>query len=251
MTHGPGHGDRVRGVTVDADGLDVDRDVGTVDGPDELLGDHAGDPGGDLRRVVQDRPVDRARHQCPVRGVGAVGESFADRAEPPSLGRCQQPRARQAENGERRVDRGDGVRHGGSVLLVVHRGVVQSAVRLHVADSRACGCSDSLQRPDLVDDVVGQLLPGRIDEAPPEAGQVSVRHLGPEPYVVRSRPADGAGQRAGVTRMESARHVGARDEAEHRLVVAEHPSPERLPDVAVQIHRDPPAHSADRPVRDL
>ena len=61
---------------MDADGVDVQRDRGSVACDDARLGDHADGAFDDQREVVDDGAGTRARRQRAVRFVGAIGESF-------------------------------------------------------------------------------------------------------------------------------------------------------------------------------
>ena len=119
---------------------------------------------------------------------------------------------------------------------MVHDRVVQRAVRLDVSDGRARHATEAVEGADLVDDIVGQLPRRHVDEPATEPGQVAVGDLGPDDDSVldrtRARPAQGGG----VTGVEAAGHVGRRDEREHGVVVAQHPPPERLAQVGVEVH---------------
>ena len=94
---------------------------------------------------------------------------------------------------------------------------------------------DRLQRADLVDDVGNQVLGGDVDEAPAEAGQVAIAHLRSDANAAfGGRPADPQ-QPGGIPGVEAARHVGAGDDLEHGVVVAEAPDAKAFAQVGVEI----------------
>ena len=113
-----------------------------------------------------------------------------------------------------------------------------------IGDRTAGSVGDGLESADLVHDVVGQFGPRGVDEASPEACEIAITHLCADADAVLACAATGARQRARIACMESARDVGAGDHLEYRVVVAELPPAERLPDIAVEI--DTSAHATVR-----
>lgn len=79
-TYGAGARDGAGGVTVQQDGVALDRDVVAAHGPDDALGHHADGAPRDLLRGGDDRAGLAARHQGAVVLVGTVGD--ADDADP-------------------------------------------------------------------------------------------------------------------------------------------------------------------------
>ena len=121
-----------------------------------------------------------------------------------------------------------------------HHGVVERAVRLEVADAGAARAGERVERPDLVDDVGHELRRGHVDEPAAEAGEVAVADLGAHGDAARrGGPAHGQEHRR-VAGVEAAGDVDARDDLDHRVVVAELPATEGLPDVGVEV--DGPRH---------
>ena len=93
-----------------------------------------------------------------------------------------------------------------------------------------------LQGADLVDDIGRQVLGRRVDEATAESSQVAIAHLRADPHPpLRGRTARPR-QRCGVPGVEAARHVGAGDHVEHRVVVAEQPHPEAFAQIRVEVY---------------
>jgi hypothetical protein len=131
-----------------------------------------------------------------------------------------------------------GVDHRPSLLLVVHDRVVQGAVRLDVAHPGPVHPAQGLQRPELVEHVVGQLSGADVEEAAAEPGEVAVAHLGPDHDPPGHREPAGVPQRGGVPGVEAAGHVRAGHAGQHGLVVAQGPVAEGLADVTVQVHTD-------------
>jgi hypothetical protein len=122
----------------------------------------------------------RARHERRLRGVPAIDEELPHGAQSGRLGGGEEHRAGQAEHRQRRVVGADGLHDGRGLLLVVHDGVVQRAVRLDVAHAGAGHPAHAVQRSDLVDDVVGQLLGGDVEEPAAEPGQIAIADLRPD-----------------------------------------------------------------------
>ena len=114
-------------------------------------------------------------------------------------------------------------------------GVVERAVRLDVADPGALGPGDAVQRGQLVQDVGGELGRLDVDEPAAEAGEVAVGDLRPDGHARGSGAGAHAAHGRRVAGVEAARHVGAGDEAEQRLVVTQPPDAEALPEVGVEV----------------
>ena len=141
----------------------------------------------------------------------------------------------QAEHRQRRVVAPDGLDDRRRLLGIGHDRVVQGAVRLDVPHPVAGDPGERVERPDLIHDIVGQLRRVDVDVAPTEADQVAIADLSPDrhapPYRFGAHPSHDR-RIAGV---ESARHVGARHQPQHRLVVAELPDPEPFAEITVQV----------------
>ena len=95
--------------------------------------------------------------------------------------------------------------------------------------------------PELVEDVGGEVGGVHVDAAAAEAGEVAVADLGADDDPALGGGGDGAPDGGRVAGVEAARDVGARDDVEHRLVVAEDPGAERLAEVGVEV--DPHGHA--------
>ena len=167
--------------------------------------------------------------------VVAVGEGLPDRAQPGLLGLPEPGGPRQAEDGQARVVGEDGLDDRGGLLLVADDRVVERPVRLDVAHPGAGDAGEALERTDLVDDVLGEVVWRDVDEATTEAGQVAVPDLRADAHPLRRGPVADRTQDGGVTGVEAAGDVGARDDLEQRVVVAERPLPEPLTEVGVEI----------------
>ncbi len=75
----------------------------------------------------------------------------------------------------------------------------------------------------------------------PKPDQIGVRHLGADRHIALDSSSARRPQHAGITGMEPARHVGARDDLQHRGVVTHLPDPVRLPQVTVDVDGHHPA----------
>lgn len=96
---------------------------------------------------------------------------------------------------------------------------------------------EALQGADLIDHVGGQVLGRDVDVAPAEAGQVAVGDLRADADTASGRGAARSQQPGWIAGVEAACHIGAGDQLQHLLVVAETPDPETLPEVGVQVDR--------------
>jgi hypothetical protein len=108
-------------------------------------------------------------------------------------------------------------------------------MRFHVRHVASGGPGDALQSADLVDDVGGQVLRCGVDEASAEPGEVAVGHLRPDAHASLGREPARAQQQRGVAGVEAACDVGAGDDAEHGVVVAQRPYSEALAEVGVEV----------------
>ena len=81
-------------------------------------------------------------------------------------------------------------------------------MRLHIGDLASGNAAERLQCPDLIQNVVPQLVRVIVDAPPPEAGQISIAHLGPDGHAALDGVAADAVHRGRVAGVEAARHVG-------------------------------------------
>ncbi len=172
-----------------------------------------------------------------VRGVGAVGERLRHGGQPGGLGAAQQFGLRQPQQRQCRVVPADRLHHRVGLLGVRGHRVVQRTVRLDVAHRGAGDPGEPVERGDLVDDVVGEVVRIHVDEAAPEPGQVAIAHLGPDRHPALGGPLGDPPQHRRVPRVEPAGDVRAAHDVQQRLVVAQRPGTEALAQVAVEIDR--------------
>ena len=118
---------------------------------------------------------------------------------------------------------------------VARRGVVERAVRLHVAQRHARVGGERRDRPDLVDDRRLELGRRHVEVAPPEPDEVRVAGMSAHGDAGGRREPDRPLDRQRVAGMGAAGDVDARDERDERLVVAHRPRPQALTDVRVQV----------------
>ena len=116
-------------------------------------------------------------------------------------------------------------------------GVVQRPVRLDVGDAGAGDLGEGIERAELVEHDIAQLVGVDVDEAPTEARQVGVADLGADRHAPVGRRLAHPSQRRRVAGVGATGDVGAGDDVEHRLVVAETPHAERLTEIAVEVDR--------------
>ncbi len=97
-----------------------------------------------------------------------------------------------------------------------------------VGHRRAGRLRESVQRADLIDDVGEQILWRDVDEPPAESGHVAVADLCADAHAALGGQPAHPQQSGRVAGMEAAGDVGAGDDAEHGVVVAEPPDAEAL-----------------------
>jgi hypothetical protein len=109
-------------------------------------------------------------------------------------------------------------------------------VRLDVAHSGAGDPAEAVQRADLVEHVVAEVVERVFDPTAAEPGQVAVAHLRPDRDAPHRRPRADPAHGPRIARVESTCDVGRRHQVEQRLVVAETPRAEALAEVSVEVH---------------
>ena len=215
-----------------ADGPRGHGHLSTVDRPQPAGHQHRHHALRHLRRVMQQRIWLRPGHQGGLSGVSAVGEGLGHRAQAGLLGVPEQRRPRQPQQRKRRVVRDHGGDHGRCLVLVVHGPVVERPVRLDIAHPRTGDPGEPIQRPDLVDHVIGQARRIDVDAAAAEAGQVPVAHLGTDRHIAADGCLADSAQDVRVAGVEAAGDIGAGDDVQQGVVVPEvqipNPSPRSL-----------------------
>ncbi len=121
--------------------------------------------------------------------------------------------------------------------------VVERTVRLHIGDPGAGHARDAVERRDLVDHLVAQLVGVVLDSAPTEAGQIAVGDLRADRDAVGGRRDADATHRDRIAGVEATRHVRRGHDTEERLVVAETPSAEAFAEIRVQVHHVTPSQN--------
>ena len=235
--HGPRQVDGPRGVAVDAHRAGRHRHRGAVHGDDRALRRKADGPPGDDLGVGDERAGARAGYEPTVRPVGAVGEGLRDGDEAGGLGLGVQRGPRLAQDRQGRVVGRHGIHDRPSLGRVDGRRGVERPMRLQVRDAGCGHPAHRFERTELVEDVGGEVARVHVDAATAEAREVAVPDLRTDDHSTLCGSGDGAADGARVTGVEAARDVGARDHAEHGLVVAEHPGAERLAEVGVEVDR--------------
>ena len=90
--------------------------------------------------------------------------------------------------------------------------------------------------PELVHDVGMKIIGGYVEKAATEPDQVAVADLGTDRDAASRRSAAHALHDRRIAGVKAARDVGTRDDVQERVVVAEHPPPEALAKIGVEIH---------------
>ena len=121
-------------------------------------------------------------------------------------------------------------------------------MRLDVGDPGAGHPAHRLERAQLVEHVGGEVGSSHVDAPAAEAREVAVGDVRADGHAVPGRALERVQHDERIPRVEAARHVGARDDVEHRVVVAEGPAAEGLGEVAVEVdlHGVSPAVVAPR-----
>ena len=234
--NGTGQQHGVGRVAVQADAGGGHVDERPVNRDDLMVNGQAQGLGGDGPHVVQHGAGLGARDQAAVGVVGPVGEGFGDETQPGGLGQAAHDGIGQSQQRQVRIHGEDGVDDGLRLRGMPGDGVVQRAVRLHVAHPRAGGRGQRLHGTDLVDHIVGQFSGLHVNETPAETGQVAVPGVRAHAHPAGGRGRAGAADGAGVAGVEPAGHVHAGHRRDDGPVVSEGVAAERFADVAVQIN---------------
>ena len=231
-------------VAVDADRVDLDRDLLAGDADHDAFLDELHDARHGDGRIVQDRSLDLARHQHGIVVICAVGKDFARAVQAQLLARLFQLAARHDDEQHVRVDLLDrtGCRRGQP--FVHRRHVAERAVGLEMGDLHAERSGHRLDGADLVDhrllDIIRALALDRTAAEPP---QVVEPGMGADADAVFLGQRQGLVHDQGITTVEAASHIGRGDDLEHLFVVADDVRAEAFAEVRIQvdlIHADNP-----------
>src|ERR1700736_347016 len=107
---------------------------------------------------------------------------------------------------------------------------------LHMVESQAGSPGKRREGPYLIEDVVTDILRGRVDAPAPKAKKVGETRMGTHGNSVLTRPGQGLPNDPGVAGVETAGHVCGRDDAHHHVVGAALPKTEALAQVGVEVH---------------
>jgi hypothetical protein len=208
---------------------------GAVDGDDGTGLGHL-DGAGDDGVLVGDEGIgEAAGDEVSLGCVVAVDEAFRDTVEAGGVGLAEQLGSGQAKDGQGGVVLLDGSHDRGGLDGVLDGAVVEGPVGFDVADAGSGDPAERVQGTDLVEHVVGELVGGHVHAAASEAGEVPVGHLRPDGDALGGGPGGDRAQGGWVAGVEAARDVGAADDPEQGVVVAQAPHPEALPEVAVEV----------------
>ena len=124
-------------------------------------------------------------------------------------------------------------------------------MRLHITDLCTRGGGETLERSDLVDDVGGKIGGRDVHVASPEAREVRIGDMRTDRDAALGGGLHGAQDADRIAGVEPAGDIGARDDLEHRRVIAHAPCAVALAEVAVEIdrvHAHPPSSAKIGPI---
>jgi hypothetical protein len=145
-------------------------------------------------------------------------------------------RARQRQQKQRAVEAGQRVDDRAGQVLVDHHPVVQGTVRLDVGHPAACGAGESVERPDLVQDVVCDVGGADVEVPAAESVAVGKRDVRAQGHTAFSGDLDRAAHDLRVTRVEPACDVGAGHHREQGIIVTHLPGSVSFAEVTVDVH---------------
>src|SRR4029453_5914181 len=125
--------------------------------------------------------------------------------------------------------------HRSCLLVIVHGPVVESTMRLDMAHSGTGDTSEAIERPDLIDHVIGQTLRVDINAAAAESGEIVVADLGTDGHTAADGCFAYSTQGVGGAGMEAAGDIGAGDDVQQRLVITQLPDAESLAEIAIEV----------------
>src|SRR3990170_4580016 len=184
----------------------------------------------------------------PVWLVRQVDVALGNRAD--AGGRRRRRHRGAADDHDRvRIQRARGLqqRQGQVLALAAHR--VECAVRLDVAEPQPRGAGEALERADLVEDVILQLVRGDLQAPAPEPEDVRQGGVRADLDAGLRRQLDRPTHHVRVAGVEPARDVDGRDVAHQLGVVSEPPRSEALAHVAIDV--DLVCHGVRSPSRIL
>ncbi len=115
-------------------------------------------------------------------------------------------------------------------------------MRFDVADPRAVGAADAVERADLIEQHGFYLVRAAGHRAAAETGQIGVGGVGTDAHAMLDRQRHGAAHGQRLRGVKAAGDVGAVDEGHHFGIQTHGPGAIAFADIAVQeqaAHRDP------------
>src|ERR1035437_462712 len=168
LTHGCRHLNSVRGVRMDANGIDIHPDaLSCVSDSDALRERKTGPFSGEVHRSCVRAPQD---DESSVRAVGEIDIELGYKRDLPLSGHPLVSRAGDTVDGHLELKRNIADRIHQGVLPTHH--AVQRPVRLDVVQRKPFGVEEALKSADLVQDQIADLFRGELHLPPPEPDDV-------------------------------------------------------------------------------
>jgi hypothetical protein len=174
----------------------------------------------DCSSLLDQRAGLAARHEAAVGHVAAVGEHFFHRREAGAARGVDHVAAGEAEEFERGVEAAHRLAERIGELGLLHRLVVELAMRLHVRELPALGLDDRGERADLVEHVGDDLVGRQMHGAAAEVLAVRKARVRADGHAMFDGPAHALAHGLGVARVPAAGDVGGAHEAQQRFVAA-------------------------------
>ena len=192
---------------MDADRVDLQRDLAAVSRRDTRLAHHAARTCDNRLDIMDDGSRDRSWCQRSVQFVAPIGESFRRHGQTGPSACIEHWRSREAEEDERPVEGGDGLRNRLAERRIARGHVVERAVRLDVTEAEPFGRRDRLQRADLQQHQVGGFRWRDGDLSSPEACEIHETRVSAAGHAVFDRESEGAAHHGCIPGVPAARDV--------------------------------------------
>lgn len=226
-----------RGVAVDADGVEADRNVAAVHGAHLAVGARAQHLVGHLLRV--ERLGVAREHDRAAGVVVAVRVELAHHRQAQLARHLAGQRVLHAIQHQRGLQVAQRLHQAARQGFVARGAHVERAMRLDVLQAQAIEAGEFAQRADLVDDVVDQALGVLVQVAAAEADQVAKAGMRADADAMLARHHHGAVHDVGIAGVKAGGDVGRADQRHDGVVhvIADLPGTKALAHIGVQVYR--------------
>ncbi len=222
------------------------RDPQPGHGDQGSLAHHRDDTIGNLHAIMQNRTFLASRYHKAAIIIGAIGENLRDDPEPFDGSSLFKSAAGNSKKSEIAIDRTRRAGNGARNIFVFHRDIAQGAMRLHMGDPvPGIGCK-RLRRTDLIGNKTFDFSVRERQTSAAKTPEIRKPRMRPDCDAVAFCRAECRRHHFGIATVKTARHIGARDDGEHRRIIAHLVGAEAFAAIAIEINALHPQSIARR-----